>query len=265
MKRQMSVNGSFYPYSCKEIEDMIGYFNVELDKNLDADALFAFSPKAVIVPHAGYVYSGFTANVAYRTVAKMNYKRAIVIGPSHRVYLNGVSGSFYESYDTPCGEFQVDKEYLSELSDNFDIKFIQNAHNEHSTEVQMPFLKHYLPDVKVVEFVYGEQDYMDLSKLIEYLLKDKSNLIIISTDLSHYYDQKKANTLDSQCLESVDKLDAQGLERGACEACGKIGITAVIDAAKKQNLRSKILDYRTSGDVSGDKSAVVGYMSAVIY
>ena len=256
MKRQMSVNGSFYPASCEEVIRMIDSFNLE--------HYYSCKPKALIVPHAGYIYSGFTANAAFGILNMSQTSRVVVIGPSHRVYLNGLSGSFYDSYDTPCGEFEIDRVYLDELARKFDIKFIPDAHREHSTEVQMPFLKHYLPKSKVVELIYGDQDFQNLCNVIEYILKDDSNLNIISSDLSHYYDQKKANRLDSYCIKAVEKLDNNLIDSG-CEACRKIGIKAMIAAAKSLNLNSKIIDYRTSGDVSGEKSAVVGYMSAVFF
>ncbi len=265
MKREMSVNGSFYPASCKEIEEMIVYFNLKLDKVLKEGSFSVLKPKALIVPHAGYIYSGFTANIAYRMLENFNYDRVIVIGPSHKVYINGISGSFFDSYETPCGKLEIDQIYLSELSQKFDIKFVQNAHREHSTEVQMPFLKRYFPDIKVIELVYGDLSYGDLSKIVEFLLKNDSNLVIISTDLSHFYNQEKAHALDSQCIKAIDELDVDMLESGECEACGKIGVAALTSAAKKLNLKSKILDYRTSGDITADKSSVVGYMSSVVY
>ena len=264
-KRSMSVAGAFYPSGCGECEDMFREFNFLLKKSLNGDELPAISPKAVIVPHAGYVYSGFTANIAYRVLQNNVYfKRAIVIGPSHRVYFEGTSGSFFDLYETPCGDFEIDTEYLEKLSSVFPVSFYEQAHLEHSTEVQFPFLKYYFPDIKVIEFVYANEDPVRLSKMIEYLLKDRDNAVIISTDLSHYYDQKRANALDSVCINAVYALDPSKLKKG-CEACGIIGMEALIRAAKKVGLNSQILNYQTSGDITGDNSSVVGYMSAALF
>ena len=265
MKRSMSVAGAFYPATCGECKNMFEEFNTLLKKSLDGDELPKISPKAVIVPHAGYIYSGFTANIAYRVMQQnRTFKRAIVIGPSHRVYFEGTSGSFFDEYETVCGNFGIDKSYLEMLAQKFPIGFDKNAHAEHSTEVQMPFLKYYFPDIKVIEFVYSNEDPVRLSKMVKYLLEDKDNIVIISTDLSHYYDQQKANRLDSICINAIYALDADRLKSG-CEACGIIGIEALIRAAKDLKLGVQILNYQTSGDITGDNSSVVGYMSAAIF
>lgn len=260
MKREASVKGAFYPASCSEIEYMIDQFNAILDKALTNSDALNIKPRAIIVPHAGYVYSGFTANIAHRVLANSNPKRVVVTGPSHRVYLKGISGSFYDTYETPCGDLEIDKEYLSHLKEKFDISFIPEAHHEHSTEVQMPFVKHYIGNCKVAELVYGDMDPVYLSRICEDILRDKESAIVISTDLSHYYPRREANKLDSICLKGVDDLDLEMLNN--CEACGIIGVKAIVMAAKKLGLNPRILDYRTSADASGDESSVVGYMSA---
>lgn len=261
MNRFMSVDGSFYPASCAAIAKMIEGFNDKLENSLQNKKVLALAPRAVIVPHAGYIYSGFTANVAYRVLKNSIPKRVIVFGPSHKIYFEGISGSFFDEYETPCKNLSVDKEYLSHLREIFDIDFVLRAHEEHSTEVQMPFVSHYLPTAKVIEFVYGKESPESLAKLIEAILADKTNAVVISTDLSHFYTQEEAMQLDMHCLKAVHDLDTKELHKG-CEACGEIGLEAMILAAKNMKFSSTILDYRTSGDVTGDESSVVGYMSA---
>ncbi len=261
MKRKASVAGAFYPASCGELETMIAQFNSILDQALVNSDVLSIKPRAIVAPHAGYVYSGFTANIAHRVLANSKPKRVVVIGPSHRVYLDGVSGAMYDSYETPCGDLAIDKEYTAHLAELFGISFVPEAHAEHSTETQMPFIEHYLPDAKVVELVYGAEDPLHLAKICEAVLSDPQNSIVISTDLSHYHPLKEAEALDMHCLKAVHDLDVSELHKG-CEACGKIGLEAIIIAAKEMGLRSRILDYRTSADASGDESAVVGYMSA---
>jgi len=262
MKRISSVDGAFYPSNCYDIKSLIEEYNRVLDKTLKNKDVLNIKPRAVIVPHAGYIYSGFSANFAHRVLKNSNPKRVIVIGPSHRVYIDGISGSFYDSFETPCKDLEIDRAYLEYLRTMFDIKFIEAAHAEHSTEVQMPFIKYYLSDVKVVEMVYGDLNPLYLSKICETILSDKDNAIVISTDLSHYYPLKEAKSLDTYCLKAVQDLDTKFLHKG-CEACGKIGLEAIVLAAKNLGFKSKILDYRTSADANGDTKAVVGYMSAV--
>lgn len=259
--RETAVAGQFYPANPNEIEEMFEHYNTILDEHIKDKDILQLKPRAVIVPHAGYVYSGFTANIALRLLGNSDSKRVVVIGPSHRVALRGTSISEYDNYATPLGTLPVDKELVNELQERFGLTFIPGVHHEHSTEVQIPFIKTYEPDVSVVELVYGDEDPENLSKVIDYLLEDSNTAVVISTDLSHYYDIEKANRLDAVCLDAVKKLDARELHQG-CEACGKIGVEAMLLSAKKRGLKPILLDYRTSADASGDKSQVVGYMSA---
>ncbi len=262
MKRVASVAGSFYPATCNKIEEFIDKFNHILD--LHNIKIEQFKAKAIISPHAGYIYSGFTANMAYRSIDKNSIKRVVVVGPSHRVYLKGASVSLQEVYETPCGNLKIDKSYAKKLIDNFNyLTFMDEAHHEHSTETQIPFIKHYLGDVEVVEIVYGDINYKDLEKVIEYILKDEDNFVVISTDLSHFYNLQKANSLDSICIKAVVSKDLNAFY--GCEACGIIGVKAITKYAKEHNLDIKLLDYRTSYDATNDKSSVVGYSSFIIY
>ena len=259
--RETAVAGQFYPADPNEIEAMFEHYNKIIDEQLKDEELLHLKPRAVLVPHAGYVYSGFTANFALRLLGNSHAKCVVVIGPSHRVYLKGTSVSEFDLYDTPLGSLPIDRELVAELKENFGLSFVPEAHQEHSTEVQIPFIKTYDADTSIVELVYGDEDPAKLAKVIEYLLEDPETAVVISTDLSHYYDIKKANTLDSICLDAVKKLSTAELHQG-CEACGKIGVEAMLVAAKKRGLKSVLLDYRTSADASGDESQVVGYMSA---
>ncbi len=260
--RETSVSGQFYPSNPDEIQAMLEHYNQILDEDLkEGNAVLQLKPRAVIVPHAGYVYSGFTANIALRLLSNSNAKRVVIIGPSHRVYLKGTSISEFDTYQTPLGALLIDTTLVSDLKERFDLEFIPEAHHEHSTEVQIPFVKIYTPEVLVVELVYGDESPENLAEVIEYLLEDPETAVVISTDLSHYYDIKKANELDSICLDAVKELSTAELHQG-CEACGKIGEEAMLVVAKKNGLKSILLDYRTSADASGDESQVVGYMSA---
>ena len=264
-KRKTAVQGSFYPKICSEVKTYIAQFNQRFDEISIPKEILNIIPRAIIVPHAGYIYSGFTANFAYRFLKQSKAKRIIVIGPSHHHYFKGISGSYYETYETPCGELNIDSAYLFALAKEFDIGFEPKAHEkEHSTEVQMPFIKYYLPQAKVIELIYGDMHPKKLSILISALLKNDDNILIISTDLSHFHTLEEAKSLDENCLKGVAKLDLDELDNG-CKACGLIGIQAIIIAAKQLNLSSKLLDYRTSAETSNDTDSVVGYMSAMFY
>jgi AmmeMemoRadiSam system protein B len=263
-KRDAKARGSFYPYKCADINKMIQAFNSDLDNRIRDKTILSWKPRAIIVPHAGYVYSGFTANFAYRLLANSGARRVIVIGPSHRVAFKGISVGEQDFYESPCGDLEIDQIYIQEMKKHFILGSEKNAHKlEHSTETQMPFIKHYLPKARVVELIYGDVDYRDLAMLCYELLKDKSNVVVISTDLSHFYSQDKAEELDKICMNAILNRDASNMDRG-CEACGKIGVKAILEVAKKSNLNIELLDYTTSASYNNDTKSVVGYVSAVI-
>ncbi len=263
--RNASVKGLFYPKECAKVKSYFREFNHKYDAMNIPDKIKNIIPRAIIVPHAGYIYSGFTANFAYRFLKQTKARRIIVIGPSHYHSFKGISGSYYENYETPCGEIEIDSAYLFALAKQFDIGFEPKAHEkEHSTEVQLPFIQHYFPKIKVIELIYGDIPAKTLANLIIALLNNKNNAVVISSDLSHFHNLEEAKAFDENCLKGVAKLDLNALAQG-CKACGLIGIQAMILAAKQLNLSSELLDYRTSADASGDSSSVVGYMSAMFY
>lgn len=258
--RQSAVSGMFYPSECIEIEAYITHFNAALPKTS-----FELAPRALIVPHAGYIYSGYTANLAYHLAAEkcQNIKRVIVIGPSHRIYIDGASIALYDTFQTPCGGIPIDFDFSKKLKTTYPfLKFNPQAHSEHSTEVQMPFIKHYFKEVHVVEIVYGQVEYEALSGLINHLLEDTENLVVISTDLSHFYTLEEAKQLDYTCLDAIKTLNLNSFEQG-CEACGLLGVQALVKSALHHHLKPHFLDYRTSFDKSGDDTRVVGYASFV--
>lgn len=259
--RETSVSGQFYPKKESEIHVTLEKYNEILDTYFKTHSSMAkLTPRAVLVPHAGYVYSGYTANVALRILSHSDVKYIVVIGPSHRVGFKGTSIAEYDNYSTPLGNLEIDKNMTDRLKEKFALSFVPEAHHEHSTEVQMPMIKNYVPEVSVVELVYGDEKPQNLAKVIGYLLEQAQTVVVISTDLSHYYDKKKANELDALCIDAVLNLDVSALHQG-CEACGKIGIEAMLIAAKSKALHPTLLDYRTSADASDDTSSVVGYMS----
>jgi AmmeMemoRadiSam system protein B len=266
--RKSTFSDKFYPNDKNELEKYFEHFNNIL-KQYDYKSPTKEKPKAIIAPHAGYIFSGFSANIAYSIAKEHQYKRAIVIGPSHQSYFDGIKTNPYDEYETPLGNLSIDMEYLKGLKDEYNITCKEcidcsdKLIPEHSTETQMPFIKHYL-DIAVIELIYANYESETLSKLISHLIQDSDNLVIISTDLSHFYDKQKANQLDSICLESIEKLDLEMFDSG-CEACGAIGVKALMMSAKEINAKIEITDYRTSCDANSDESSVVGYASAICY
>ena len=263
--RKTSVSGLFYASNCKELSTNIAQFNKKFNELNIAQDILNIKPKVIIVPHAGYIYSGFTANMAYRFAANAQVKRIIVIGPSHHHYFSGISGSYFEKYETPCGNLDIDSAYLFAMAKTFNISFEAKAHlKEHSTEVQMPFIKHYFKTTEVIELIYGDIAVNELSNIIYALLSNKENLLVISTDLSHFHTLKNAKQHDNVCLKAIEALNVKIFSK-ECEACGLLGLKALVMAAQKLKLKSKILDYSTSAKITKDESSVVGYMSAVLY
>lgn len=257
MTRLMSVAGMFYPARANEIDRYFDHFN----KLYQQAKLPKVNSKAVIVPHAGYVYSGYTASIAYRVLQNTKLKTFVVIGPSHKVAFQGISLCAAQNYETPFGSIEGSIQLVEDLRENFNLTTILNPHAEHSTEVQFPFIKRYLENVNIVELVYGSVKPKFLSEIIDFILKKEDCGVIISTDLSHFYTLEDANTLDKICLNAIKDLDTNQLHHG-CEACGMIGVEAMLLSAQKLNLTCDILDYRTSADASDDTSRVVGYVSA---
>ena len=256
--RKSFVSGVFYPDSCEEVLHYIRYFNTNLPQELPSA-----TPYALIVPHAGYIYSGHTANIAYALASKRkNIKRVIVIGPSHKVALRGASIALFDTYQTPCAKLAIDLELSTALEQKYDfLNFTPSAHEEHSTEVQMPFIEYHLPEAKVLEIVYGEIDASLLSSLIDALLIDPDNLIVISSDLSHFHSLEEAKRLDDCCVQAIKKMEPLGFSD--CEACGLTGIKALVQSAQKRALRAHFLDYRTSFERTKDATRVVGYCSFI--
>ncbi len=272
--RKSFFSGSFYSNNCNELTV---FFNSKKSKNRNKVI------RAIVVPHAGYFYSGNVALEVYKLPTPRSrsisssypsqegnsriygekYKRIIVVGPSHHIYFKNASVALEENYQTPCGNLDIDVQYSYELIEKFDfLSYIKQAHREHSTEVQMPFIKHFFKDVKVIEIVYGDINSEKLALLMKEILENKDNLLVVSTDLSHFYTLDEANRIDLNCINAFKELDIKELQN--CEACGLTGLKALIKVSKESNLKSKLVSYKTSADASGDKSRVVGYMSGII-
>jgi AmmeMemoRadiSam system protein B len=271
--RPAAVAGSWYPASAdelvREVEEYIGRAPVD-----DRDA-----PVAIVAPHAGLKYSGPVAAYAYRAVRYGDYEAAVLVGPSHFVGFSGVSIWPRGAWQTPFGAVQVAEDFaraIAEASD--DVIEHPPAHGrEHSLEMQLPFLAHVLPGVPIVPMVMGYQDRETAFALGDALASAIANrptpgrvLLVASSDLSHFEDAPTALRMDRVVLQEVERLDPDGLMRALEDqphhACGGGPMVAVLHAAKRMGAtRARVLKYGDSGDVSGDKSSVVGYMAARIW
>jgi len=231
--------------------------------------------KAIIVPHAGHRYSGGVAAHAYRLLQGSRFTRVVLIGPSHRAAFRGVSVNLQSAYKTPLGMVPVDQETGRKLLDTGpNIRWLRKAHaREHSLEIQLPFLQTVLHEFQIVPIVMGEQDINTCSglagTLIQVLGDSQETLVLASTDLSHFHNYNQARALDLKFIEHVQGFDTKGLLKdllsGKCEACGAGPvITTLLTARKLGADHAVILKYANSGDVTGDHSRVVGYMSAAL-
>jgi MEMO1 family protein len=274
--RPAAVAGSWYPDRperlVREVDEYIGLADVEPDVR---------APKAIIAPHAGLRYSGPVAAYAYRAATRGSVRRIVLVGPSHFIPFRGVSIWPAGAWETPLGPVAVDEELASAIAGaTRDVVERADAHRrEHSLEMQMPFIAHLLPGVRIVPLVMGYQTRgaaFGLGDALARAIADRTMdvasdvLLVASSDLSHYENAVTAARMDSVVLERVDALDPMGLmdalEREPHHACGGAPMVAVLHAARRLGAtQARVLRYADSGDVSGDKSSVVGYMAAAVW
>jgi AmmeMemoRadiSam system protein B len=232
-------------------------------KGFVAEATPAAKPspaKAVVAPHAGYIYSGPIAGTAYASLAARGsqVERVILIGPSHRVAFAGVATSGAGVFETPIGPVAIDREAVDSLVQTGLAREFEPAHkNEHSLEVQLPFLKQIFPGARVVPLLAGDDDWHASERILDTLWGGDETAIVISSDLSHYHDYATAQELDASTAKSMERL-AVG-EIGHEQACGATGVNALLAITAQKGLACTTLDLRNSGDTSGPKNRVVGY------
>ena len=229
--------------------------------------------QALVAPHAGYRYSGPVAAHAFRMLRDQAVERVVLIGPSHQWGFNGVSVSDHAAYETPLGRVPVDRKAARRLRESHEaIGFVPQAHaREHSLEIQLPFLQCVLDSFTIVPVIMGRQDRRTCSLLatgLERVLRDGvPTLLVASTDLSHYHNDARARALDEVFIGFVRDQDPDGLlqslSAGHCKACGGGPVAAVMQAVSARKKGEwRILRYATSGDVSGERDRVVGYLAA---
>ncbi len=253
-KRSAAVSGLFYPSDPGQLARDVRCY-------LDQARPHKLVPKAIVVPHAGYIYSGAIAAEAYATLhaAATMVHRVILLGPTHRVPVRGLVLPGVDSFETPFGTIPIDPVSIDAIGDLGQVTVNAYAHaQEHSLEVQLPFLQTVLKDFTLLPLAVGMASAAEVSEVLEAVWGGNETLIVISSDLSHYQPYSMAKRIDYQTVQSILGLQ---LPISHESACGATPINGLITAARNHQLTPKLLDMCNSGDTAGDRDQVVGYAS----
>ncbi len=263
-RRLPAVAGRFYPADPGELRQQIESMLLEARKNTTAAPPGApagqLSVKAIIAPHAGYVFSGPIAASAFSCLApeRSTIKRVVLLGPSHFVAFPGLAASSADSFATPLGAIRVDREAVQQLIATGRATVLDQAHaGEHSLEVELPFLQVVLQDFAIVPLVAGDATPGQVAAVIETLWGGPETRFVISSDLSHYLNSDAARLIDAATAAAIERLAPEDITEG--QACGRIPILGLLEAAHHRGLRARALDLRNSGDTAGPRHQVVGY------
>jgi AmmeMemoRadiSam system protein B len=222
-------------------------------------------PKALIVPHAGYVYSGPIAATAYARLSALagRIRRVVLLGPVHRVAVRGLALPRAAAFTTPLGEVPLDTEAMAALSDLPQVTLDDAAHGpEHSLEVHLPFLQTVLGDFRLLPLAVGDATAEQVAEVLERVWGGEETLIVISSDLSHYLPYEAARRVDSETVEHILALHPD-LDHE--QACGATPVNGLLTCAGRHALQAELLDLRNSGDTAGDRARVVGYAAVAFY
>ncbi len=253
--RAPAVAGLFYPDDPRELARDISAFIAEAPATPANRA-----PKAIIAPHAGYIYSGAIAGRAYATLRQIadNVERVVLLGPAHRLAFSGLAAPEADAFKTPLGVVAIDQGAVAAIADMPQFVRRDDAHREeHSLEVHLPFLQTLLGDFALVPLVVGQASASEVGDVLERLWGGDETLIVISTDLSHYEDYATATRIDEATATAIESLRADGIDRTG--ACGRIPVSGLLSVAKARSMTVERLDLRNSGDTAGTKDRVVGY------
>jgi AmmeMemoRadiSam system protein B len=251
--RRAAVAGTFYPAEPGVLRAMIKEY---LDQ---ADAAGPL-PKAIIAPHAGYIYSGPVAASAYRRLAagRGRITRVVLLGPAHRVGFEGLALATASSFATPLGVIPIDEEAVKAITKLPQVGVLDAAHaREHSLEVHLPFLQEVLGDFKLVPLAVGEATPEEVAEVLDALWGGPETLIVVSSDLSHYHDYATAKALDTATSRAIEAMDPGAILYD--HACGRRPVNGLLVTAKRRGMKVKAIDVRSSGDTAGSKDHVVGY------
>ena len=256
--RPAAVAGMFYPGSAAELAATVRACLMEARQPARAPA---GAPKALIVPHAGYVYSGPIAAGAYARLAALRgaIRRVVLLGPTHRVAVRGLTLPSVRAFATPLGEVEVDRDAVAALAGLPQVVVSDAAHAlEHSLEVQLPFLQTALDAFRIVPLAVGAASAGEVAEVLDRLWGGPETLVVVSSDLSHYHGYAEARAIDRASAERILALDGT-LDHE--EACGATPINGLLLCARRRGLEPELVDLRNSGDTAGYRSRVVGYAS----
>lgn len=250
--RRPAVAGAFYPEAPAALQRAVEAAYADA-----READVAGRAKALVVPHAGYMYSGPIAASAYRLLPR-DATRVVLLGPSHRVPLEGMALPTWRTFATPLGLVAVDIDLRDRVAPLHGVVVDDDAHVlEHSLEVQLPFLQHALANFTLLPLAVGRCSPEAVADVLDEVWGGDETVIVVSTDLSHYHDHETAVSLDRETAAAVVRNDPDAIED--LDACGAYPLRGLMVAARRHGLTAKLIDLRTSGDTSGDRARVVGY------
>ncbi|QIK37486.1 AmmeMemoRadiSam system protein B [Caldichromatium japonicum] len=258
--RQPAVADRFYPGDPQALTRMLDHLLAA------AHPPAVPAPKALIVPHAGYVYSGPVAATAYATLAQVKdrIERVVLLGPSHRVPFHGLAAPSAAAFATPLGLVPIDRAAIEPLLKLPQVQILDAAHAwEHSLEVQLPFLQRVLADFKLVPLVAGESEPEAVAEVLDRLWGGPQTLILVSSDLTHYLDYHTAQRIDAATSQAIEFLRPEGI--GEDQACGRVPLRGLLTLARRRGLKAQTLDLRNSGDTAGGRDQVVGYGAYALF
>lgn len=255
--KQPSVAGSFYTADAAELKEQI----INFEKH--SQNTYKIPARAVIVPHAGLVYSGQLAFEGINQLDK-NIKNIFIFAPAHRVPFQGISLTGYDAWKTPLGEIDINQQINSELEENFNAQYNDGALlAEHSIEIQVPHIQHIFEGVKIIPVLIGQENPEIIAKIISHYYPDKENGFVISSDLSHFHPNDEALKLDGYTAQVIEANAVQRLNHEM--ACGAAGIAGLMIFAKENNFSLIRINMKNSSFTTGDKSSVVGYGCWFLY
>lgn len=260
--RHPAVAGAFYPGAGPVLADDIEALLDAATPDPDRD-VGQIPPKAIMVPHAGYSYSGQTAAMAYARLAaaRTTIKRVLLLGPVHRVPVRGLALPGVDVFATPLGNIALDQAAIASLAGMKQVVVSPAAHaQEHSLEVQLPFLQSVLDDFKLVPLAVGDATPAEVAQVLDVLWGGPETVIVVSSDLSHYLSYALAQSVDQQTVQDILGMKASLTHR---QACGGTPVNGLILAASQHHLHPRLLNVCNSGDTAGDKNRVVGYASFI--
>jgi len=262
--RPPAVASMFYPGSAAELRNAVQNYLSNAGTEEDVHKLKKGETaelQTLIVPHAGYIYSGKIAACAYQLLQENQnqFKRVLLLGPTHRVWLQGAAFPEADAFETPLGEITLDKELIEKILAEFSwISVCDKAHaEEHCLEVQLPFLQETLGEFKLLPLVVGDAKTELLAALIQQFSEDPETLIVISTDLSHFHDYQTARGIDARTANAIELLEQNRISTE--DACGAYPLRGALLAASQNQWNVHRLGLCNSGDTAGDHGRVVGY------